>query len=264
VLQPEANSSLVFADLRSSSGADEAVNFDEAAGTHRCEIEGQLSWTSFFARHAVALSLLLTSVILPFWSIKAGPAKRLIADALALLVGTASLMHLSIWLAALVTRFRLAEGTLAFSRVGRRSRVITTSEVVAVHEDSGSSAGASIWLRDGSTLAVQYDHLAHSRELVAALRDACATDALIEGGLNRIQIARTVVYQWVASCLLLAIALLGGMCLAVFLQPKNLVADPIFFLLLGCTLLFLCAAGFYSSVVRYWTASARWFQWDGT
>lgn len=225
-------------------------------------IAGQLSWRSFLARHAVAVILLTLSVVVPFLTIQAGPGKTLIADAFALLVGTASLLHLAIWLSVLVTRFRLAENTLAYSRFGRRVRSVTTSEVVAVHEETGASPGASIWLRDGTTLAIQHDDLTNSRALVTALHNSCPTATLIEGCLNRSQIARTLVYQWVASSLLLPISVLGGMCLAVFFQPKNLVADPFVFLLLGVALLSLTGAGFYAAVVRFWVNSVRWFQWD--
>lgn len=237
---------------------------DQLTVEDQLELEGQLVWRSFLARHTIAVVLLVTSVAVPFLTIQAGPAKTLIADAFALLVGTASLLHLMIWLAALVTRFRLTENSFTFSRFSRRSRSVRTSDVVAVHEHSAANAGATIWLQDGTTLAIQYEDLPNSRDLVTVLRNVCPTDVPVEGCLNPSQIARTLVFQWVASCLLLAISVFGVMCLAVFFQPKNLRAAPLVFLLLGLTLLSLAAAGFYASVLRFWVGSVRWFEWDGT
>ncbi|MFO0869213.1 MAG: hypothetical protein U0935_09785 [Pirellulales bacterium] len=228
------------------------------------ELTGQLAWISFFARRSVAVIFLLLSVTVPWLSIQAGPGKSLIADVFGLLVGTASLLHLVIWLAVLVTRFHFQGELLTFRRLGRRSRSVEICDVIMVQEETGSYAGANVWLRDGTTLVFSYAELPNARELVTLLRRVRPTDAGLEGCLNRSQVARTIVSQWLVSCLLLAIAVVGGMCLAVFLQPKNLLANPLVFLLLGLALLSLAGAGFYAIVVHYWLGTMRWFQWDGT
>ena len=65
------------------------------------------------------------------------------------------------------------------------------------------------------------------------------------------------------TCLLLPISVLGYFCIAIFVNPKNMVANPDVFLYLGSVLLALCASGFYFAVLHYWIGCVHSFRWDG-
>lgn len=226
-------------------------------------LTGRISWMSYLHRHGLALTLVVASVAAHFLAIHAGPGKSLIFHAFALLVGTSSLLHVLIWLAVTVTGFQLIDDTLTFSRFGRRTRSARTKEIEVINEDATPTGGATIWLRNGTTLYFSFGTVTNSRELIETLCVSRTADGILEGCLNRSEIAKALVYQWLASCILLAIALPGGMCLAVFLQPKNLVGNPMVFLFLGIVLLTLSATGFCSGVVRYWLGCMHSFHWDG-
>ena len=120
-----------------------------------------------------------------------------------------------------------------------------------------------VWLRSGTTLYFPFEHLPNSRELVARLQAARRTNDVIEGCLNRRGIANRLVCQWLVTCLLLPISVLGYFCIAVFVNPKNMVANPDVFLYLGSVLLVLCTIGFYFAVLHYWIGCVHSFRWDG-
>lgn len=227
------------------------------------ELLGSLSWRRFVSRHYLPICFLIGSLIVPILSIQAGPGKKLIADGFALLIGSASVLHLCIWLASVVIRFELVDGILAFSRPGRRRKSVRIADVVAIDDEWRGNPAATVWLRDGTTLYFPFEELSNSEFLIAILQASRPQEDVIEGCLNRSGVAGTLVRQWVASCLLLAVAVVGLMMLAVGLRPKNLVADPTVFLLAGSLLLALCATGFYFATPRYWLGCVHSFCWDG-
>ncbi len=165
--------------------------------------------------------------------------------------------------ACIVTRFGLVDGELRYSRIGRRTCTAAAVDVVSIDETSYPEAGATVWLRSGTTLYFPFEHLPNARELVARLQAARRTDNVIEGCLNRRGIANRLVYQWLVTCLLLPISVLGYFCIAIFVNPKNMVANPDVFLYLGSVLLVLCASGFYFAVLHYWIGCVHSFRWDG-
>ncbi|MEZ6133265.1 MAG: hypothetical protein R3C59_31745 [Planctomycetaceae bacterium] len=186
-----------------------------------------------------------------------------VIDGFAVLVGSASVLHIGIWLASLVTHFELADGTLTFSRPGRRTKSVSVADVVTIDDEWNTTPAATVWLRNGTTLYFPYDDLANSEELIAVLRASRPQNGVIEGCLNRGGVAGTLVHQWLISCLLLAVAGVGLMMLAVALRPRNLVANPSVFLLAGSGLTALCATGFYFVVPRFWLGCVHSFRWDG-
>lgn len=235
----------------------------EPNSQHVNELIGSLSWKRFFSRHATSVSLLIASVVVPLFSLWRGAGNNLIVDAFSLLVGTSSLLHLIIWMTVLTTHFHLVDGSLTFSRPCRRTRTVFLPDVAGVYDELDASTGADVWLRDGTTLAIRYEELSNSQELVAILRERGTRDAILEGGLNRNRVAQLLVHQWLAACFLTAVALAGCICIAVYLRPGNLMAAPFVFLSLGLVLLSLSAVGFYAAILRFWLGSVRWFQWDG-
>lgn len=205
----------------------------------------------------------MASIVVPLFSLWSGAGKNLIVDAFSLLVGTSSLLHMTIWLTVLMSQFHLVGDTLTFSRPCRRTRTVVLTDVAGVYDESDASAGANVWLRDGTTLAIRYEELSNSRELVTILRERCTRDVILEGGLNRSRIAQMLVHQWLAACFLTAVALAGCACMAFYLRPGGLIAAPFVFLSLGLVLLSLSAVGFYAAIFRFWLRSVRLFQWDG-
>ncbi|MAT14923.1 MAG: hypothetical protein CMJ46_06600 [Planctomyces sp.] len=215
------------------------------------------------SRHYLAVCLLIGSLILPVLAIQAGPGKQLVAHGFAVLVGSASLLHLCIWFASVVTRFELSDDFLTFSRPLRTRKSIRIADVVTIDDEWSSTPAATVWIRNGTTLYFPYDELSNSKELIAILQASRRQDDVIEGCLNRSSVAGMLVRQWLASCLLLAVASVGLLMLAVALRPKNLVDDPSVFLLSGSVLLLLSATGFYYTVPRYWKGCVYSFRWDG-
>ncbi|MEZ6073667.1 MAG: hypothetical protein R3C10_26155 [Pirellulales bacterium] len=116
------------------------------------ELRGSLSWLRFWSRHCPAMCFVMGSLILPILSIQIGPGKKLVADGFAILVGSASLLHLCIWLTCVVTHFEMVDGTLNFSRLGRRRKSVTIADVVTIDDERSNTPAATVWLRDGMTL----------------------------------------------------------------------------------------------------------------
>ena len=164
------------------------------------ELEGRISWGSFLSTHLVALGLTIASLAVHVWFVRAGVRKTLIVDAFAILVGTASLLHLGVFFACTVTRFGLVDGELRCSRIGRHTRISAAVDVVSIDETSRPEAAAMVWLRSGTTLYFPFEHLPNSRELVARLQAARRTNDVIEGCLNRRGIANRLVCQWLVLC----------------------------------------------------------------
>jgi len=214
-------------------------------------------------RYGASLLLVVAAVVVPALSIHAGPGKALVANGFALLIGTSGFLNVAIGLAGMVTHFQLTEGMLTFSRLGRRARTVNLSEVAAVNEETSATSGSTIWLRDGTTLYVPFDDLSNARELIAELCTPRSHDHVLEGCLIRSAVAGTLVYQWLLSCILLAISFVGGMCILIYFKPNNILPRPTSMLLLGSALLALCAAGLYFLVLRHWLGCVRSFRWDG-
>ena len=134
------------------------------------ELKGRISWGSFLSTHLLALGLMIASLAVHVWLIRAGVRQTLIVDAFAILVGTSRLAASWSLARLLVTRFGLVDGELRYSRIGRRTCTAAAVDVVSIDETSYPEAGATVWLRSGTTLYFPFEHLPNARELVAHLR----------------------------------------------------------------------------------------------
>lgn len=86
------------------------------------ELDGKISWPSFLISHSYSMALLLASPTIAAWSLLADFREKYILAGFALLAGTVGLVQFVVRSAGIVTRFRLTENDLTFSRLGHRTR----------------------------------------------------------------------------------------------------------------------------------------------
>ncbi|MCA9128609.1 MAG: hypothetical protein KDB22_16090, partial [Planctomycetales bacterium] len=228
------------------------------------EINGRICWNSLLCSYVKPMVLLATSIVAAIWSLAGNFRGSFIAAGFALLVATSSLLSLAIHMLGVVTSFRMSNGTLEFTRLGRGLRRVALAEIVGVLHSDSMPGEVGFWLRDGTTLTLPLLHLRGGSELVTELqRHASVDNRHIEGFLGRQQIASVLVYQWCVSCILAAIAVPACFSLAIGIVPKNQISSPLVFLALGVVLLTLCGVLFYYAVLSYWLGCVRSFRWDG-
>lgn len=225
--------------------------------------EGRISWRSFLKEHSRLFFVLTISLVISICSLYFNPRKFIIPNCFSAFVATSSLLHLGIWLSSLVTWFQVEGEELRYCRFGRRARTARLTDAITIDEQTSSSAGASVWLNGGTTLYISCKSLSNADKLIRTFRPPGSRAGVIEGSVNFGGVARTLVYQWQTTCFLLTISAVACLCLAVFVAPQHLVANVSLFLLLGSTLLMLCALGFYFSALDFWLGCVHSFRWDG-
>ncbi len=226
------------------------------------ELDGKISWPSFLISHSYSMALLLASPTIAAWSLLADFREKYILAGFALLAGTVGLVQFVVRSAGIVTRFRLTENDLTFSRLGRRTRRFPLTMDGVVGDWAFNDRHVDVWLSDGTTLYLELEHLANARELADKLRRFTSTsDDSLHGCLSRSAVAMTLSGQLLIACVLAAIAVVSVFILGVAFHPFKM-SNQWVFAVLGGLLLTLCAVGFYFFVPHYWMGCVRWFRLD--
>jgi hypothetical protein len=146
---------------------DAVASFEDFVKTN---IVGRFSWGSFMSAHANAILFSIGSVVFAIWSLANGFRGSFIASGFALLVTSSSLLSLASHTLGVVTRFRLSNGILEFTRFGQGTRRVKLEEIASVLHSDSEPGEAGIWLLDGTTLSLPLLHLLGGRELVTELQ----------------------------------------------------------------------------------------------
>jgi hypothetical protein len=233
-------------------------------------IEGRISWTGFLTSLIPSSSSLIGSLIACVWSLNADFRAHLAVAGFSILTGAASALWLLLSLASAVTHFQLKNGELSFGRLGRKTRTVPLADIVSTIAPKSRTRrllfwdGATVWLRDGSSMFLSFSVLDNARALANVLGELPASSKEnMVGCLVRSAVAGTMAGQALVTCLFAAVGSVAISILGVAFHPSSSIGDRRLFLALGCVLLSLCAIGFHFGVLRYWIGCVRWYRFDG-